>query len=121
MKKKNRHSVLRRLKEFRFHKVKDKSKKKWLKRHPTYIFLQQGNVYFYVALTHASTIDGYLLIKLRENPNPSDSRESYYIAEIKYDTKDNFSANKADWKINELDDVEIRKLFTKKDDSADRE
>lgn len=123
MKKKSKHAKYKKKSEFRYHSIAVKNAKKKTQRHPTYIFLEKGNLYIYVTITHSSKIENYLLIKLRKNPNPKDSTDSYYVAEVKTDTKDTFSANQAKWKIDPIDDKDIRELFnlTKKDDSADRD
>lgn len=123
MKSKDRKANPKRKKEFRFHKTRIENSKKKIIRHPAYIFMEKGNVYIFVTLTHSNKVGDYLVIKLRQNPDPTDSRDSYYVAEIQTDTKDAFSKNKANWKMNELDDQDIRKLFDskRKDDSADRD
>ena len=78
-----------------------------------------GNVYIYVPITHSSSVNDFMVIKLRKNPDPNDNRDSYYIADIRMDTKDSFSAMKKKWELDSKDDEEIRSLFNKKDDSAD--
>ena len=122
MKKKSKHARYKRKNEFRFHAIKQVGHKK-IKRHPTYIFLEKGNLFIYVIITHSSKVNNYIMIKLRKNPDPKDKSDSYYVAEIKADTKDTFSANKAKWTIDPNDEKEIREMFekTKKDDSADQE
>ena len=105
--------MLKRKNEFRFHKILNVNGKK-LARHPAYIFLEKGNIYIYVSITHSKIIDNVILIKLRRNPNPNDKKDAYYVAKIQMDTKDTFSANKTKWKIDELDENDIRQLFNKK-------
>lgn len=118
MKKKNKHTLSKKKKEFRFRNVEILERDDSIKiRHPAYIIVQKGNIYIYVTLTHSSNIDNKLVIELRQNPNPKDSKKSFYVAEIKEDIKDKFGRRLKDWKINELDDIEIRCLY-KKDDSA---
>ena len=116
MKKKNKNAIIRKKKEFRYHKVKVKNKsgKEIDIKHPCYIFLQIGNIYIYVSLTHSSSINGLILIELRENPNSLDLRKSYWIQEIKADLKSTFTKVLKKWKINKDDDADIRKLFDKK-------
>lgn len=113
MKSKSKKAMLKRKNEFRFHKIFNINGKK-LARHPAYIFLEKGNIYIYVSITHSKEIDNVVLIKLRKNPNPNDKKDAYYVAEIQMDTKDTFSANKTKWKIDELDENDIRELFNKK-------
>lgn len=123
MKKKSRKARLKRKKEFRFHKVEIVSKegKEHDMWHPTYIFLEKGNVYIYVSITHSSIVENKLLIKLSNNPNPNDKRESYWVVEIREDTKDTFSRRLNGWIMSEFDDNDIRSEYEKKkDDSADR-
>ena len=106
---------LKRKSEFRFHSVSIKTKKgrKRIKKHPTFIFLQNGDILIYVQLTHSEKIRGKILIKLKKNPNPLDIRDSYYIEEICHDNKDNFGKKKVDWIIDESDEKQIRKLIKK--------
>ena len=116
MKPKNKNQIAKKKKEFRFHKieiVKNKSKisKGW---HPAYVFLEKGNVFIYVLLTHSDSIENGIVVKLKKNPNPKDDRESYYVAEIKEDTKDRFGRRHDDWKITNEDDLAIRNLFDNK-------
>lgn len=116
MKKKNKNATIRKKKEFRYHKVKVKNKsgKDIDIKHPCYIFLQIGNIYIYVSLTHSLIINGLILIELRENPNSLDLRKSYWIQEIKADLKSTFTKVLKKWKINKDDDADIRNLFDKK-------
>lgn len=101
---------------FTYHKVKVKNKsgKEIDIKHPCYIFLQIGNIYIYVLLTHSTSINGLILIELRENLNSLDLRKSYWIREIKADLKSTFTKVLKKWKINKDDDADIRKLFDEK-------
>ena len=102
-------------KEIRFHSasVKTRNGKKEIKGHPTFVFLQNGDIYIYVQLTHSKKIRGKILIKMRRNPNPKDIRDSYYIEEICEDTIENFGKKHSDWIIDEKDESDIRALFEK--------
>ena len=116
MKKKSKHAKLQRKSEFRFHKIEvatksNKIKKTW---HPAYVFLEKGNIFIYVSITHSDSVNNTLLIKLKKNPNPKDKTDSYYLEEIKEDTEDRFGRKKADWEIDSFDDHQIRKLFKNK-------
>lgn len=113
MKKRNRHAQLKRAHEFRYHSVLTKNKKgKSLNiAHPTYVFLRKGNVYIYVTITHSTNVKDLVVIKLRKNPNPKDKKDAYYVVEVKQDTVDRFGRRLDDWKINPLDDADIRKIF----------
>ena len=115
---------LRKKKEIRLHDVcliTIDNKKIYIK-HPAYIFLENDNVYIYVTITHSRNVKGFLTIKLRKNPNPKDKKESYWVAEIRQDTKNAFTKVKSDWSVDELDDKDIRGFFDeqKTDDSAIR-
>ena len=116
MKTKDKHAILKRLKEFRFHNVNiiDKKGIKKKRRHPAYVFVEKGNVYIYVIITHSSYVEEKIVVKLRRNPNPNDNSDAYYIAEVKSDTKDSFGHRNKGWKLDESDDIDIRKLFENK-------
>jgi len=118
MKSKSKHATQERKKDFRYTNVEFKINNSIIKiRHPAYVIIKKGNIYLYVIITHSSEIDGKLVIKLKNNPNPNDIKDSYYIAEIKIDKKDKFGKRIKGWKMNPLDDLEIRKLL-EKDGSA---
>jgi hypothetical protein len=118
MKKKNKRALSRKKKEFRFKNVEVLKGDGTIKiRHPAYIIVQEGNIYIYVTLTHSSNVDDKLVIELRQNPNPNDSKKTYYVAEIKKHIKDKFGHILKKWKRDVADDVEIRQLY-KKDGSA---
>ena len=115
MKNKSKHAQLKRKKEFRYKKIEILTRNGLKKKisHPAYIFLEKGNLYIYVTITHSESVENYLVLKLSENPNPLDKKDSYWIAEIRQDTKDKFEKRKDDWKMNEIDDLKIRELFEK--------
>ena len=106
---------LKKKSEFRFHSVTAKTTKgkKTIKEHPTFIFLQNGDIYIYVQLTHSKRIKGKVLIKLKKNPNPLDIRDSYYIEEICKDKMDNFGKIRRSWRMDQKDEETIRKLIKK--------
>lgn len=116
MKKKNKHAQLKRRKEFKFHNVElvsHQGKEKNL-RHPPYVFLEKGNIYIYVTITHSNNVPDNIVIKLRKNPNPADQREAYRVVEIKSDTKDNFGRREIGWKMDDQDDDDIRSEYEKR-------
>ena len=123
MKKKSKRAYLKRKKEFRYHNVEKINRvgKKIKTMHPAYVFLKKGNLFIYVSITHSNNIKGQIVIQLRKNPNPKDNKKSYYVKEIRIDTKDRFGRIKENWLIDAQDDSDIREFFkeTKKDDSAD--
>ena len=124
MKSKSKKQPLKRKHEFRNHAVVFLNRKgKVVKiKHPAYVFFEQGNIYYFVQLTHSSSIQGKITIQLRNNPNPKDNRKAFYIAKTQNDKKDSFGKKKNGWRMNPEDDKEIRQEFekTKKDDSADK-
>ena len=116
MKKKSKHAILKRKKEFRYKLilVKVKGKKDTKIRHPAYIFLEKGNVFAYVTITHSKVVGNKKMVKLANNPNPADKRDAYYVTEVRQDTKDKFGKRLNDWSLDEKDDEEIRKLYKKR-------
>ena len=115
MKKKNKKTTPRKKKEFRYYSINVLDGNKNLKiRHPAYIFLKKGNVLTFVSITHSSKIKNKIVVKLRKNPNPKDFRDLYWIKEIKYDTIDRFSKRNNGWKMNDLDDQDIREEHKKR-------
>ena len=122
MKSKSKNQIVRKRKEFRYHNVEIVNNNGTITRirHPSYVFLEKGNIYIYISITHSDNVENSIVIKLRKNPNPNDKRESYRIAEIKEDTKDRFSRNLKKWVMDIEDDKDIRKEYEKKDDSVDR-
>ena len=110
MKKKRKHAITKRKKEFRFHKteVLTKHGKIYYKVHPAYVFLEKGNNYIYVSITHSPYVKNRIVIKLRKNPNPIDSRDSYRVVEIREDKKDRFGRKQSGWRMNDEDDLDIR-------------
>ncbi len=112
MKKKSKHIIPRRKKEFRFRKILLANKK--YKRHPAYVFIEKGNIYVYVTITHSSSIKDKIIIKLKKNPNPEDNTNAYYVEEIHEDTKDKFGKRLTNWKISPEDDEKIRDLYKKR-------
>lgn len=115
MKKHVKHKYHRK-KEFRFHEVKviNKSGKAKSIRHPCFIFLEKGNLFIYVQLTHSENVKDYVVVKLRKNPNPNDERISYYIEKVMIDNKVNFDKRLSNWEINIDDDSDIRELIKKR-------
>ena len=70
MKRKSKQQKSKKRKEFRFHSIEFIRNGKTKKiKHPTYIFLEKGNVYVYICITHSEKVKNTILIKLRRNPN----------------------------------------------------
>ena len=79
--------------------------------HPSYIFLEKGNVYIYVTITHSKEVEGYVLTKLIQNPDPSDNQDAYVVLDVRQDIKSSFGARRIGWFIVKDDENLIRKLF----------
>ena len=116
MKKKSNQQKTKKKNEFRYHNVilirSDGRKIKV--RHPAYIFLEKGNLYIYVSITHSNKVENLITIKLRRNPNPQDKLDSYRIVGIKEDTKDKFGRREQDWSIDVEDEQDIRDEYKKR-------
>ena len=113
MKKNKKKRFPKRRKDFRYHSVKviKKTGKSFLIDHPAYIFLEKRDTYIYITITHSKNIEGKVLIQLKKNPNPNDEKESYWVLEIKEDAIDSFGKKIKGWKIDPLDDQEIREQY----------
>lgn len=116
MKKRYRKAQLRRKHDFRYYNslVINRRGQKVKFRHPAYIFLEKGNLFIFVTITHSKAVPNKIVVELRKNPNPSDKRIAYYVADIKEDTKDKFRKRLLNWKIDKFDDEEIQKLYKKR-------
>ena len=116
MKSKSKHSSLKRKHEFRYYNRLSINKRGKIMRyrHPAYIFLEKGNIFVFVTITHSNHVSDHIAIKLRKNPNPSDSRDAFYVSEIREDTKDRFRKRLNNWKIDQLDDADIQNLYKKR-------
>ena len=116
MKKKSKKVVAKKKNEFRYHAVEiiKRNGRKTIINHPTYIFVEKGDIYVYIQITHSEKVKGLILIKLNQNPNPKDNKESYMVAEIKEDLKTSFSRIKKDWAMNEDDIKKIWELYKKR-------
>ena len=118
MKKKSKKARLKRKKEFRFHVVEvitRKGRKKNV-RHPAYVFLEKGNLYIYVIVTHQKRVRDYMVIKLEKNPNPEDTTNAYVVMDVQKDLKSSFSERYSKWSITDKDDQLIRKFFDSVED-----
>lgn len=120
MKRKSKKQVLRKKKEFRYHNIEIVNENGSITkiRHPSYVFLEKGNIYIYISITHSDSVKNAIVIKLKKNPNPQDKRESYRIMEIKEDTKDKFSKRLKKW-VWTVKMIMTLEKSTKKDDSVD--
>ena len=116
MKRKTKKQIVRKRKEFRYHNIEIPNNNRTFTkiRHPSYVFLEKGNIYIYISITHSDNVKNSIVIKLRKNPNPQDKRDSYRIAEIKEDTKDRFSKRLKKWVMDFEDDKDIREEYKKR-------
>ncbi len=116
MKKRSRKAQLRRKHEFRYYNRMSINRRGKLMRyrHPAYVFLEKGNIFIFVIITHSDFVPNKVVVKLRDNPNPKDKRNAYYVAEVKEDTKDRFRNRLSNWKISQNDDEKIQKLYKKR-------
>ena len=116
MKKKSKKQIVRKRKEFRYHTIPVSKSNGTITniKHPSYVFLEKGNIYIYISITHADNVDGAIVIKLRKNPNPNDKRDSYRVVEIKEDTKDRFGKRLKKWVMDIEDDQDIREECKKR-------
>lgn len=116
MKRKTKNQIAKKKKEFRYHSIEIVNENGSITkiRHPSYVFLEKGNIYIYISITHSDNVENAIVIKLRKNPNPQDKRDSYRIAEIKEDTKDRFSKRLKKWVMDCEDDKEIREEYKKR-------
>ena len=117
MKKKKKHAITKRKKEFRLHKTpfinkQGKKKQMW---HPAFVFQEKGNIFVYISITHSSNVKERIVVKLRKNPNPEDERDAYRVVEICEDTKDRFGKRLKGWKIDIEDEQEILNEYKKLD------
>ena len=115
MKRKAKKAIAKKRKMFRYRSIKviDKSGRHLNIRHPAYIIIERGNIYVHVIITHSATLNNKKLIELRKNPNPLDSRKSYRQNELFEATIDKFSKRLNGWKMDPLDDKDIRTLIKK--------
>ena len=115
MKPKSKKQKTKKKNEFRFHDIEiNKANGKVIKiKHPTYVFLEKGNIYIYVVITHSKKVKDYLVVKLRRNPNPKDLRDSFRIIGARKDTKDKFGKREKDWEIDFEDEQDIRDEYKK--------
>ena len=116
MKSKSKSLTLKKKKDFRYHNIQVLTKKGATKniRHPTYVFYERGNIYIYMPLTHSKCVPNLVVVKLKKNPNPNDTRDSYLVVDIKEDSKSTFGKRRKKWKMSLLDDIKIRKMYKKR-------
>ena len=116
VKSKSKNQVVRKRKEFRYHNIVIVNENGTVTkiRHPSYVFLEKGNIYIYISITHSDSVKNAIVIKLKKNPNPHDQRDSYRIVGIKEDTKDRFGKRLTEWVMDIEDDEDIREEYKKR-------
>ena len=112
MKRKNKRNNYKRKKEFRFKGILIENNK--YIRHPCYIFLEKGNFYIYVNITHSKIVISKETIKLKANPNPLDKRDAFLVLDVSKDRKNKFGSRLKGWTITPEEDDFIRKLYKKR-------
>ena len=73
------------------------------RRHPVYIFAQEGNDFIYFTITHASSFKNVLNVKFITNPNSSDERDTYFVPIAKRLHRNNFGRVKENWVLSDID------------------
>ena len=103
----------RRKNEIRYHSVEVKTRngEAISINHPAYIFMEQGDIYIYVTITHSNKVNDCLVVKLTKNPNPNDKTMSFWVAEIRKDNKKNFGKRHNNWAISEEDRKVILEFY----------
>ena len=81
---------------------------KKVRGHPTYIYKKVGNKYHFIGITHSEVTHKTKNIKLEENPNPEDSRDSYLRPFSSEEEIDKFGKKKKGWKISRKDRKKIK-------------
>ena len=75
--------------------------------HPDYIFGRSGDTYHSLGLTHTPKKE-YRSVKLMQNPNPSDTRDSYLQTKVKHTPKKCFGNAKTGWSFHSDDRAYVR-------------
>lgn len=67
MKRKSKKQIIKKKNEFRYHNVViiNEFGKEIKIRHPSYVFLEKGNVYIYVSITHSENIENYIIYRIK--------------------------------------------------------
>lgn len=77
--------------------------------HPAYIFEKVGKEYKYLGLTHSKITKNTRNIKLEQNPNPKDSRQSYVRPIAEKERTSKFGKILKDWRFSKKDKRKIQK------------
>ena len=82
--------------------------------HPTYIYQRVGKEFRFVGITHSAITSGMKNIPLDKNPNPADSRKSYFRPEARKDKATSFGEIKRGWKLSPSDKEKVSRQVNKK-------
>ncbi|MBE6581283.1 MAG: hypothetical protein E7650_06695 [Ruminococcaceae bacterium] len=96
-------------KKDKFHSMNE-FRKNYSKRslgHPDFVFGCSGDTYHSFGLTHTPKQE-YHSVKLTQNPNPSDTRDSYLQTKVKHTPKKYFGSAKSDWGFHSDDRAYVR-------------
>ena len=88
----------------------DEFRKNYSKRslgHPDYVFGRSGDTYHSFGLTHTPKKE-YHSVKLTQNPNSKDTRDSYLQTRVKHTPKKYFGKAKTDWSFHSDDRAYVR-------------
>ncbi len=87
------------------------------KGHNGYVITKKGigknAEYGYVSLTHSNITDGQRNVKLLQNPNPNDTKDSYAVNKAKVAKASDLGKQKNGWKLNKRDKRTLKNIFHK--------
>ena len=76
-------------------------------RHPAYIYAKVGNDYKFIGLTHSPITNKVKNIKLERNPNPTDSRDAYFVPKASKARVNRFKKKENGWSFSQSDKKKI--------------
>ncbi len=68
----------------------------------------------YVSITHAKITDGDKNIKLLQNPNPNDTKDSHAVNKAKTAKASELGKQRKGWRLNKKDKKTLKNIFNKK-------
>ena len=89
---------------------KDEFRKEKETGHPAYIYAKIGNKFKYIGITHSKITEGMENIKLDNNPNPNDTKESYIRPYSQQKSINKFKKVLIGWFLSKSDKDKIDKL-----------
>ena len=81
------------------------------RKHPHYVFAQEGNILFSVGVTHKPRTRGKDNIPLSINPDPTDKRKAYIRPVVMKEHKNKYGWQLVGWELCEEDLEKIKHLF----------